>query len=216
MQRFRLTFQKGAAVKYISHLDLARAWERALRRADVALAYSHGFSPHARMFFASALPVGVTGHAEMVDVLLERPISPRELASRLQAQLPDGLDLVGAEEVALTLPPLPSQVVAVEYEVCVASRDSTSAMQARLDGLLAAPSLPRRMGRAGKLREYDLRPLIQRLWLVGRRGGLYVIGMWLQADSRGTGRPDEVVDALGLREAARAIERTQIRLQIRS
>lgn len=208
--RYRVTFSKGAPVKYVAHLDLVRAWERALRRADVALAYSHGFSPHARMFFASALPVGVTGRAEMVDVVLERPWELRELAERLRAQLPPGLDLASLSEVPLAAPSLPARVVAAEYEASIASVESPAQMQARLDQLLALASLPRRLQRDDRPRDYDLRPLIQAFWLVGQREGLYVLGMRLQADGRATGRPDEVLDALGLTDAVRSIERTHL------
>jgi radical SAM-linked protein len=212
-QRFRITFRKGAEIKYISHLDLGRAWERALRRADVALAYSHGFSPHPRMFFASALPVGATGRAEMLDIVVERPICLSDLANRLRAQLPAGLCVDGLVEVSLALPSLPAQMVAAEYEVSVGCADSLHDLQARLEKLLAAPSVPRSVERDGRRREYDLRPLIQRLWLVGRRSDDYIIGMRLQADAQGTGRPDEVMAALGLGPGVRGIERTHLLLK---
>ena len=212
LYRYRLTFARGEPVKYVAHLDLVRAWERALRRADVALAYSHGFSPHARMFFASALSVGVTGRAEMLDVVLQRPWELRELAARLKAQLPPGLELASLSEVPLATPSLPAQVLAAEYEAWVSSAESPAQMQARLDQLLAAASLPRRLQRDDRPRDYDLRPLIQALWLAGRREGLYVLGMRLQADGHATGRPDEVLDALGLTDAVRSIERTCIHL----
>jgi len=209
-QRFRITFRKGADVRLISHLDLARAWERALRRADVALAYSHGFSPHPRMFFASALPVGTTGRAEMLDIVVERPIGLSDLTARLRGQMPAGLEVTGLAEVPLTLPSLPAQVVAAEYEVLVGCTDAPAALQERLEGLLATGSLPRRLERDGKPREYDLRPLIQRLWLIGRRHDDCLIGMRLQADAQGTGRPGEVMAALGLHADVRAIARTQL------
>lgn len=213
LYRYRLTFAEGEAIKYISHLDLVRTWERVLRRADVALAYSHGFSPHARMFFASALSVGVTGRAEMLDIVLERCIDVGELAHRIKAQLPCGLALSSVEPVALGLPALPAQVTAAEYEVCLESSENAAALQARLDALLAAPQLPRRLEREDKVRDYDLRPLIQALWWVGRRDDLYVLGMRLQTDGHGTGRPDEVLAALGLSAAARTVTRTRLMLQ---
>ena len=211
--RFRIIFGKGTEVKYISHLDLVRAWQRALRRADVALAYSQGFSPHPRIFFASALPVGVTGRAEMLEALLERPMEAPEIAARLGTQLPCGLRVVSVAEVPLAAPSLPTQVAAAEYEAQVETKIAGEQMQSRLDQLLATPSLPRHMERDGKARDYDLRPLIQRLWLVGRRDDVYVVGMRLRADPNGTGRPDEVMATLGFAAQVRAIERTQLLLR---
>jgi radical SAM-linked protein len=211
--RFRIVFGKGREVKYISHLDLVRAWQRALRRAGVAVAHSQGFSPHPRMFFASALPVGVTGRAEVLDVVLEQHMQASELVARLRAQLPCGLCVVSAAEIPLAAPSLPTQVTAAEFEAQVDTTIPAEQMQSRLDQLVAMPSLARRMERDGKTREYDLRPLIQRLWLIGRAETMHVIGMRLQADAHGTGRPDEVLAALGFTAQVRAMERTRLLLR---
>lgn len=210
LQRIRIVFRKGAEIKYISHLDLMRSWERALRRADMNLAHSRGFNPRPKLVFASALPVGFTGCAEMVDIALERRMDLRDFASRLKAQLPSGLQLVSVSEVSSALPSLPSQVVAAEYEVLIESRDPPDAMQLRLDRLLAAESIPRRRERPDGSRVYDLRPLIKELWIIGRRAEMWVVGMRLKAGGQGTGRPDEVMAALGMAEAVRGIERLRL------
>jgi radical SAM-linked protein len=210
VQRLRLVFCKGAEIKYISHLDLMRTWERALRRAELPLAHSQGFNPRPRLFFAAALPVGFTGRAEMLDVLLERRLGLHDFAARLKAQLPVGLWLESANEVPMALPPLPGQVMAAEYEVLVETEGTADEIKARLAGLLAMASLPRHRQRPGQERAYDLRPLIQELWFVGWRANLAVIGMRLQADPQGTGRPDEVMAALGLADAVCGTERLQL------
>jgi len=209
-QRLRLVFRKEAEVKYISHLDLMRAWERALRRAAVPLAYSQGFNPRPRLFFAAALPVGFTGRAEMLDVLLEQRMGLHDFTARLRAQLPVGLWLENVNEVPMALPPLPGQVLAAEYEVMVETEGTADEIKTRLAGLLAMGSLPRYRQRPGQERAYDLRPLIQELWFVGWRANLAAIGMRLQADPQGTGRPDEVMAALGLADAVRGTERLQL------
>ncbi len=211
-QRLRVAFSKGEEIKYVSHLDLVRAWERTLRRADLDLVYSRGFNPRPRLVFASALPVGFTGRAEMVDILLERPVDPQVFASRVVQQLPAGLELVSAEEIDTALPALPNQVVAAEYEVSVESQDSLDGVQARLDGLLAAESIPRRRERPDGDRVYDLRPLVNKLWITGRQAHTYVIVMQLQAGGQGTGRPDEVMAALDMRQTVRGIERVRLLL----
>lgn len=213
MQRLRITFSKGEEIKYISHLDLMRAWERTLRRARIPLAYSQGFNPRPRLFFASALPLGFTGRAEMLDVILEQPMDLREFASRVKEQLPTGLKLEAVVEVPIALPALSSQVVAAEYAVMVESQDAPHEMQSRLERLLTASSIPRRRDRPGRAREYDLRPLIQKLWIMGRRNGVFILGMRLQADEEGTGRPDEVMAALSLADAVRGIERVKLILR---
>ncbi len=210
LQRLRIVFSKDAELKYISHLDLLRVWERALRRARVPLAYSQGFNPRPKLFFASALPVGCTGRAEMLDLLLEHRVELLKFASSLKEQMPDGMQLGSISEVDLTLPPLPSEVIAAEYEVWVQVGEATEAVQARLDGLLAAASIPRSRQRPDGARPYDLRPLVQSLELVGRHGDALIIRMHLQADAHGTGRPDEVMAALGMTEQVLRMDRVRL------
>ena len=211
-QRLRIVFSKGEEIKYVSHLDLVRAWERTLRRADLNLAYSRGFNPRPKLVFASALPVGFTGRAEMVDILLERPVNPQEFASRVVQELPAGLGLVSVKEIDTALPVLPNQLVAAEYEVLFESQDSLDAVQSRLDGLLAARNLPRRRERPDGDRVYDLRPLVYKLWIAGHHAHTYVVAMHLQAGGQGTGRPDEVMVALDMHRTVRAIERVRLLL----
>lgn len=210
VQRLRIVFGKGAELKYISHLDLLRVWERALRRARVPLAYSEGFNPRPKLFFAAALAVGYTGRAEMLDLLLEQRMGLQQFASALKEQMPSGLQLVSVEEVELTLPPLPSQVIGAEYEVRIEIKEPSEAIRERLDGLLAAGSIPRHRERPTGARFYDLRPLIQSLQLAERQGDIGTIRMCLQADAHGTGRPDEVMSALGMTENILSIERTRL------
>jgi len=75
MQRLRIKFSRGEEIKYISHLDLMRCWERALKRADVPLMYSEGFSPHPRISLAAPLALGVTSEAELMDITVSRWVS---------------------------------------------------------------------------------------------------------------------------------------------
>jgi radical SAM-linked protein len=212
-QRIRMVFRKGVQIKYISHLDLMRAWERALRRADVPLAYSEGFNPRPKLQFASALPVGLVGRAELLDIFLDQRLESQVLAKRVEAQLPHGLELATVSEVPLQGPSLPSQVVAAEYKAVVHSKDMFEEVGARISALLALESIPRTRERPRGAKSYDLRPLIQELQLMGMDGDCVVIAMHLRAGPKGTGRPDEVLAALGMAEAASRIERVALILR---
>ena len=205
-QRLRITFAKGEEIKYISHLDLMRLWERALRRARVPLAYSHGFNPRPRIFIAAALPVGLTSRGEVMDIILERHISPYNFAKGLAPHLLPGLELLSVEEVYPKLPSLQSQVCSAEYRVTVSWEGTQEEIEGKLRELLSAEQLLRQ--RRGK--HYDLRPLIEDLWVEGKGAGGWVLGMRLRAGSRGTGRPDEVLAALGLAEEAHAVRRERL------
>jgi radical SAM-linked protein len=193
-QRLRVTYARCEAIKYISHLDLARTWERTLRRAGVPLAYSQGFSPRPKITFAAALPVGVTGQREVMDLILAHTVMPLTFAKRLTPHLPPGLKVVSVEEVYHKLPSLQSQVRAAEYRIEVKWTESHQALEARVTDFLAAETIMRQ--RRGKA--YDLRLLVESLSVgEGVQDG-YVLHMRLRLSQRGTARHDEVLDALGL------------------
>lgn len=205
-QRLRLVFSKGDAVKYISHLDMMRLWERALRRANMPLLYSKGFNPRPRISMAAPLAVGLTGRREVMDVFLERIVSPFDFATGVSSQLPSGITLSEVEEVYAALPSLQSQVSSAEYRATVQAREPEQKMERRLEALLSKQALPRE--RRGKV--YDLRPLIESLWLEEKKKEEYVLGMRLRTGENGTGRPDEVLAELGLAELVKAVERARL------
>jgi hypothetical protein len=125
--------------------------------------------------------------------------------------LPPGLEVLSVEEVYPKLPSLQSQVLAAEYWVTVFWDGSQEEMEGKLLAeqvrqLLVAEQLPRQ--RRGK--DYDLRPLIEDLWVEGKETDGWVLGMRLRAGSQGTGRPDEVLDALGLAEKLYVVRRERL------
>jgi len=194
MQRLRITYTVSGALRYASNLDQNRVWERAARRAGLPLAYSGGFNPRPRIQIAAALPVSFMAEAEWVDLWLLRSVELQVALEALTTTLPQGLRILGAEEVDLTEPPLPARLQAAVYTVEVEAVIPAAEVHRRVEELLAADSLPRtRRGRA-----YDLRPLVERLWVEAEGANELALGMALSAQEGATGRPEEVLDALGL------------------
>ncbi len=212
-QRIRITYAKRQRLKYISHLDLARTWERAFRRAGLPVAYSQGFNPRPRFQLAAALPVGVTGRVELLDLWFTETLSPIEVLARLRPVLPAGLEVSGAEEVERKAASLQSQLRAAEYKVVVASEEPVEAIQTRIQALLAAPTLPRQRHHKGRQQTYDLRPFIQEVRVAVESENEHVLHMRLQASPQGAGRADQVLDALGLSLAPHTIERTNLHFE---
>jgi radical SAM-linked protein len=110
LHRLRITFAKGGPLQYTSHLDLARAWERSLRRGGMGLAYSGGFNPRPRLQLAAALPLGHTGEAELLDVWLEQSIRTVDFVRALVPVLPKGLTMREVRQVELKGPALQTQI----------------------------------------------------------------------------------------------------------
>ena len=164
VQRVRITFSKGAEIKFISHLAVMRAWERIVRRADLPMAYSQGFNPRPKLAFASALSVGHTGRAEILDIEMRRRVQLETLPAQLEPQLPVGFAVNTAREVPLRAPSIQSQLRHAIYRVSFRARQPADVLRAELDQLLSVSELPRQRTIKGKVREYDLRPLIHDLW----------------------------------------------------
>ena len=209
-QRLRLRFSKGEPLKYISHLDLARTWERVFRRAGLPVAHSQGFNPRPRWQLAAALPVGVTGRAEYLDVWLTEALEPQDLAARLRPCLPPGLEVLDVEEADLRAPALQSQIRAAEYRAVVWNREPAEAVVSRVETLLEAPSILCQRQHKGKLQTYDLRPLIQSVTVERGPEGEHVLILRLQASPEGAGRPDDLLKVLGLALGRYTIERTNL------
>ncbi len=113
MSKRRLGFSKLGRAKYISHLDLLRCFTMALRRADLPVVYSNGFSPHMRLTFSLPLPVGVTGEGERVDIEFEDGIEDEEIKTRLNEALPPDIRINSVGD-----PKMPASLIfAAEYKL---------------------------------------------------------------------------------------------------
>jgi radical SAM-linked protein len=211
VQRLRLTFAHGEAIRWISHLDVVRLWERVLRRAGVPVAYTRGYNPQLRIQFASALPTGCFGRAEMADLWMEQAVPPEEFTILVRAELPPGIELLDVQEVDLRLPSLQSLLRSANWRVAVDAMDvSQEELERRVADIIAAETLVReRRRREGQpVHTYDLRLLIKSLGLEGQDAdGWPVLRMWLHAEPGATGRPDEVLEALGLGDRPGRMER---------
>lgn len=203
--RYRLTFAKKKAMRFTSHLDLHRTWERTLRRASAPLAYSQGYNPRARINIGNALPLGFTGERELMDVWLERECDPQKLQQAIQAAAPPGLQVKSVEKVQGRQPALQQRIVAAEYRVWLEPSPPRDALRKAVKELLDAEHLPRT--RRGK--DYDLRPLVEWLTLEEQQDPPS-LHMRLSAREGATGRPDELLRALGLDPARALIQRTHL------
>lgn len=202
--RIRITFAKQGALRYTGHLDLHKLWERTARRAELPLAYSQGFHPQPKMNIAAALPLGFSSRCEVMDMRLQDDIPLDGLAEKLQNTLPTGIRVLSIERVDDGEPALQTQVASAEYEVTLKEPMDRSELERRIGFVIASESLPRE--RRGK--SYDLRPLVEELSLIP--SPLPLIFMRLTAQEGATGRPEEVLDVLGIPFEETRIERTKL------
>ena len=204
--RARITFTKQGALRYTGHLDLHRLWERAMRRADLPIAYSQGFHPQPKMNLAAALPLGFSSLCEVLDVRLNEDIPVEEIGLRLKDNLPADIQVTAVESVDERAPALQTQVLSAEYHVQLTEPVDGSDLKRRVDEVLGSESLPRE--RRGKF--YDLRPLIESLSVDTETESLQML---LTAREGATGRPEEVLNVLGIEPEYTRVERTRLIFQ---
>jgi radical SAM-linked protein len=189
-QRMRIRFTKQSDLRWLSHRDLMRTWERLFRRADVPLGMTEGFHPKPRMNFPSALAVGIAGDDELLEVELSENWSAERLAAAIISQAPPGLDIMHVE----LMPPesKKAQAVGVTFEVEVPEPRRSAAAERILAFLAETTHKVEREGRATPL---DLRPLVAELSLDGG-----TLTMSLRVDREGSARPREILAAVGLED----------------
>lgn len=207
--RARITFTKQGALRYTGHLDLHRLWERAMRRAELPIAYSLGFHPQPKISIAAALPLGFSSRSEVLDVRLNEEIPLEEIASRLKDNLPPDIQVTKVESVDERAPALQTQVLSATYDVHLTEPIEGAELTRNIEALMMSESLPRE--RRGK--PYDLRPLIEMLSMVTEANGKVWMRMTLAARDGATGRPEEVLNALGIEPEYTRVERTRLIFQ---
>ncbi len=208
--RIRISYSRGPELKFISHLDLMRLWIRALRRARVPLTYSEGFAPHPKIAMAAPLSVGVTAEAELMDVTVDKAVSPHWFREALNQQLPAGLEVIDVFTIAPTLPSLQSQVRFAMYRVEINTNRTLTEIETGVKELLARENIPWHHQRDTGRREYNLRRLIETIEVTECREDICTLSMILRCDESGSGRPEQVVYALGFNEYPRSIKRRRL------
>jgi radical SAM-linked protein len=198
MQRIRIQYAKTEPLRYTGNLDMHKIWERTLRRAHLPVAYSQGFHPQPKINQACPLPLGITSQAEMIDVWLEIEAAPDNLLPALERALPPGIEVKSIAVAELDAPALQTQTLSAVYSAELKVEIPAPELSNRIAETLSSVHLPRH--RRGKT--YDLRPLIEDLYFEDNH-----LVMRLAAREGATGRPEEVLDQLGLQPYESRLER---------
>jgi radical SAM-linked protein len=183
--------------------ELAEAWEAAVLASGLPVAMSEAAVPRARVAFGAPVPTGVAAEAELIDLFLTERVPTWLVRDRLADRLPAGWTLVDLYDVWLAGPALPGQVAAADYRIELATvepdgaQPGPSAIARAAAELLAARSLPRERARGGGTVPYDLRPLLVDVTVADPGPPVTVRARTRFHPELGTGRPEEVVAALG-------------------
>jgi radical SAM family uncharacterized protein/radical SAM-linked protein len=168
--RLRFRFCKTGSLALLSHLDLVRLMERALRRSGLPVSFTGGFHPLPRVQFALALPLGAEADGEWMDIEFTAAVPPDRALAQLQPQLPVGFGLQAAVEVPVAGPSLSQELVGARWQLSLAAAAGgveRPLWQAAVDALLAAESwMWHDTDKKGRPRQRDCRPYLQSLELL--------------------------------------------------
>ena len=167
--RVRARFSKAGTLRFISAIDLGRVWERALRKADLPIAYSEGFSPHPKISFGDALPLGFASTAEFCELTFGGPMPLDVIAERLNAAFPDGIDVLDVVEAQEGEKRLGKLLRASLWELSWPEDVSPDALAAAVDRLPPDGPLLVQRERKGELVTVDVRPSLAGLVAVDGR-----------------------------------------------
>mgnify|MGYP003817767281 FL=1 len=203
--RVRMTYAKLGNLRFIGHLDLQRLFERALRRTNLPLRYTQGFSPHMRINLASALPLGFIGEAEQMDFWLDDEVSLDEISNRLNKALPAELILKNLQVIDNQLPSLQASLLTSEFEIVLPPDLEPGNLQDQMNALLEQDSLPVQR----RKKTVDLKNLIL-TWQLDCQPAKTLMVTSMKATPLENGRPDELLVLLGIDPADCVITRTKL------
>lgn len=204
--KVRVRFAKEGKLRWLSHRDLARIWERAFRRAELPLVYSQGFSPRPKVSFGLALPTGAESRAEYLDIEIDGDLDVAHLPARLAPALPAGITVSAAAVIDDRADSLQHEVTSCSWEIDVRPSGAGPLPEA-VRHVLEADSLVVQRERKGTMVNDDIRPTIIDLRVEPGAGGSAVLHAELATQPRGL-RPAELLAALGLEVEDASVRRT--------
>lgn len=191
--RLRVCFRKTGRLRFLSHLEMTRAWERAARRAGLPYAVSHGFTPRMRISFGPALPVGTAGEREYVDIVLTRFVPAGEVKRSLEESMVPELAPVECGYVSPSEGSLASRLTIAVYDVEIEGRIPQQEIQRSLVELVGSGRL--HVEHKGKEKVFDLAQALPKEPEVRSCGSRIVVRVWVRIGEHGSLRPEALVSA---------------------
>lgn len=199
MMNIRLKFIKGYDTKYISHLDLMRTFQRAIRRAGIPISYSKGFNPHPRISFASALGIGLTSKGEYLDLVVEEEISGEKIMSELNKNLPEGLKVVNAVALKDGAKSAMSLVTHARYYISLNLKNDVD-FEKSLSDFLKSDTIKvfkKQPKKDFQLTELDIKPMIKEIKVISKEDqDKIILDCLLASGSKANLKPELLIEAI--------------------
>lgn len=156
--KYRIKYTKGPEVRFVSHLDLMRLFQRAVRRAGLPIGYSHGFNPHQLMSFGNPLSLGMTSTGEYCDFEFTREEDTEEIVKKLNSVMNDGIEVKRATRLSQTALTAMADLCACEYEAILGDNVKPETVAEKLPEFMAQKEIVVMKKTKNNLKETDIRP----------------------------------------------------------
>ena len=190
-----IQFGKQGRLRFISHLDLQRFMQRALRRTGLPVAYSQGFNPHSLLSFASALGMGVSSEAELLEVRFAEPVAEQTILEAMRAALPPEMPVYRVRAVDDRSPSLMATVYCADYRMTLTGEGAKAIADAVPGYLEKAEVMAVRKTTSGE-KTVNIRPSPLELRAEGTEDGAYALTARLTLTPEDTLKPDVLLGAL--------------------
>ncbi|NLY75795.1 MAG: DUF2344 domain-containing protein [Firmicutes bacterium] len=209
MPSYRVRFTKEHSLRYLSHLELIRGIERAIRRAGLPMAFSEGFHPHPKLSFGPALAVGISSAAEYFDMELVRDFPPAEIRERLNRALPEGIKVLAVKKIVRRVKPLNAVINRASYAILlrVDPRERPEII-AQLNKLPASSTIEIIRKTKDGQKVVNIRPWLHNLTIGVKDDDLLELEFGGEIGSGGNLRPDDLLSVISQPAEVLAITRT--------
>lgn len=188
--KVRIKFAKLGNIKFIGHLDIMRYFQKAIKRAELDIAYSAGFNPHQKMSFASPLGVGITSSGEYMDIELNSVTSSRDIKERLDAQMVAGIEVISVKGLSDDSKNAMSIVAGASYEIKISEEYKSLIDISKIEEFYNLPEIMAIKKTKKSEKELDIKPMIYSLSSDNNS-----ISMFLSTGSVSNLKPELVLEA---------------------
>jgi radical SAM-linked protein len=199
MSKLRLKFLKKEDMIYISHLDMMRVIQRAMKRAGMKVEYSQGFNPHPLMSFSTAVPLGLTIESEYMDIDMKDELTAQNYIDRINPYLPEGLRFIAGEIIDEKEKPIMGQIRWGSYLICIKEKIERPMMDVINDFMkredISYTKVKKKKKKIVK-REINIRPYIENIELVVEDSEFVVLKTLVRTGSEGNLKPDKMVELM--------------------
>ncbi len=192
----RFKFSRGEGLKYISHLDILRVFERALKRSRLPVAYTQGFNPRQKLVFGLPMSIGLTSDAEFADIELEQEMDPERFLEAINPSLPEGLCVLAAVEHN-TRDNIMNQITAARYHITFKTEEPMShfEMDNLVHAMLSKEDISVMKKTKKGMRPVNIRPMIYALSADKKEGNTFILEAFLSAGAESNLRADLLMEA---------------------